>query len=325
MTTNWRPTATIETLKQRARIIQNIRAFFNVREVLEVQVPAITQSGITDVNIDSLTVNLGSSIAYLHTSPEYPMKRLLAAGMPDCYFLGSVFRSAECGANHNPEFTMLEWYRLGFTMFDLIDEVLDLITLFLPHESSEVNLLSYADAFLHALEVDVNTLEIEDIQAILRVNKIDYPDLILKDEYLDLLMSLVVIPKLTSKTDLDKPSILVIHSYPLSQAALAKENTVNPDYRTAARFEVIVNGLEIANGYEECLDADALKQRFIEDNNKRISLNKKEMPIDTKFLAAHEYELPACSGVALGIDRLCMLAMDKTHINDVIGFPIEHC
>ena len=317
----WQPTAQIETLKNRARILQNVRAFFAERNVLEVQVPTLTTSGVTEVHIDSISVELASSKAYLHTSPEYPMKRLLAAGLGDSYYLGNVYRQGESGSRHNPEFTMLEWYRLDFELEFLISEVIDLIDNIIPDVSS-VQTFSYAQLVNKYSGIDVFTATVEDIKSVLNDRGIDYPsdletDL---DLFLDLLISTVVFPQLESK-NLPDNIITVIKNYPKSQAALAQLRTDEKGREVAARFEVFVNGLEIANGYQEIQNADELEARFVQDNLRRVSLNKSEMPIDNYLLDAMRHGLPNCSGVALGFDRLVMLALDKKDIKDVIAFP----
>ena len=323
--TAWQPTAHIDTLKQRARILQNVRAFFAERNVLEVQVPTITTASVTEVHIDSIPVELLSGKAFLHTSPEYPMKRLLAAGMGDSYYLGSVFRQGESGGQHNPEFTMLEWYRLDFELEYLIAEVIDLATEVIPNISTIQN-FSYVELIYKHTGVDVFNTSCAELKQALKDNAIDYPDGLENDIdlHLDLLISTVIFPKLKSNISNEKV-LTVIKNYPKSQAALASLRKDEKGREVAARFEVFVDGVEIANGYQESQDAEILEKRFKHDNSRRISLNKSEMPIDKYLLDAITSGLPDCSGVALGFDRLVMLALGKSSIQEVIAFPIDIC
>ena len=323
--TAWQPTAQIETLKQRARILQNVRAFFAKRNVLEVQVPSITTASITEVHIESIPIKLLSGNAFLHTSPEYPMKRLLAAGMGDSYYLGSVFRQGESGGEHNPEFTMLEWYRLDFKLEYLITEVIDLAKEIIPSVSNFQS-FSYAELVNKYTGIDIFNTNCDELQRIITDNEIDYPQDLENDVdlFLDLLMSTVIFPKLQSKNPREK-QITVLKDYPKSQAALAKLRLDKQGREVAARFEIFVDGLEIANGYQEIQDADTLEARFQQDNLRRLSLNKPEMPIDKYLLEAMRDGLPNCSGVALGFDRLVMLALEKKTIQEVIAFPIDRC
>ena len=323
--TVWQPTAQIETLKQRARILQNVRAFFAKRNVLEVQVPSITTASITEVHIDSIPIKLLSGNAFLHTSPEYPMKRLLAAGMGDSYYLGSVFRQGESGGEHNPEFTMLEWYRLDFELEYLITEVIDLAKEIIPNVSNFQS-YSYAELVNEYTGIDIFNTNCDELQRIITDNEIDYPQDLENDVdlFLDLLMSTVIFPKLQSKNPREK-QITVLKDYPKSQAALAKLRLDEQGREVAARFEIFIDSLEIANGYQEIQDADALEARFKQDNLRRLNLNKPEMPIDKYLLEAMRDGLPNCSGVALGFDRLVMLALEKNTIQEVIAFPIDRC
>jgi len=323
--TVWQPTAQIETLKHRARILQNVRAFFAERNVTEVQVPAITTSGITEVHIDSITLDLLSEQAYLHTSPEYPMKRLLAAGFGDCYYLGSVFRQGESGTKHNPEFCMLEWYRVDFELEYLITEVIDLITEIIP-SISNIQSFTYAEVVANYTGIDIFATSCDELKQVLKDNRIEYPQAVEQDSdlLLDLVISTLVFPNLDSKLAKEK-NLTVITEYPKSQASLAKLKIDKQGREVAARFEVFVQGLEVANGYQEMQDAVVLESRFKQDNSRRKHLKKPEMPIDNYLLQAMQAGLPNCSGVALGFDRLLMLALDKTSIREVIAFPLDRC
>ena len=321
----WLPTAEIETLKLRARILQSIRVFFAERNVTEVQVPSITTSSVTEVHIDSIPLEIQSGIAFLHTSPEYPMKRLLAAGMSDCYYMGSVFRQGECGDRHNPEFTMLEWYRLNYSLEQLSEEVAELVQRVLATDV-DVLTISYADAVAKYTGIDIFNTNFSEIEFVLKAHSIAVADNMGEDLdiYLDLLMSTLVFPNLCDAATQIK-QITIINNYPATQAALARIRSDSRGHNVAARFEVFVDGLEIANGYHEIQDVAILEQRFIEDNKRRVRLGKREMPIDAYLLSAMENGLPDCTGVALGIDRLIMLALNKQDIKEVIAFPQERC
>ena len=323
--TAWQPTAQIETLTQRARILQNVSAFFAERNVVEVQVPSITTTSVTEVHIDSIPVELLSGNSYLQSSPEYPMKRLLAAGIGDSYYLGSVFRQGESGGKHNPEFTMLEWYRLDFELEHLIAEVIDLAKETIPNVYA-LQSFSYAELVNKYTGIDIFNTNCDELQRTLTVNEIDYPQNLENDVdlFLDLLISTLIFPKLQTKNPKEK-LITVLKDYPKSQAALAKLRLDEKGREVAARFEVFIDGLEIANGYQEMQDADKLEARFKQDNLRRLSLNKPVMPIDNFLLEAMRAGLPNCSGVALGFDRLVMLALEKSTIQEVIAFPIDRC
>ena len=278
MRTNWKPTCTIEVLGKRAAILDKVRRFFADRDVVEVQTPTLGQTTVSDAQVESLRSTDG---AYLQTSPEYYMKRLLAAGAPSIYYLGPVYRAEESGRLHLTEFTMLEWYRLGFDDRALMDEVADLVDSVLG--PADYGRLAYAE---------------------LLATRPDGPDDV------DLHFVEAVETLGASRT--------FITDYPAEQAALARLRPDNP--KVAARFELVVNGLELANGYHELSDAEELRERMERDNQRRCSLGKPAIEPDERLLAAMRHRLPDCAGVALGLDRLVMLAVGAPSIRDVVPF-----
>jgi len=315
---NWRPSASIDTLKARSKIISEIRSFFNERHVLEVDTPLMCRAGTTDVYLDSMMLTLNKNrtddIRYLQTSPEFCMKRLLAAGIGDCYQICKAFRKDEAGKYHNPEFTLLEWYRINFDHHRLMDDMDALLQYIL--KSQPAKRISYRDLFLENLGIDPYKLSIEQLI------KIDpdlcqtlNPQIDSKDDYLMLLLSQHIEPKLGS----DRPCF--IYDYPASQAALSKVR----DKKYAERFEVYIHGIEVANGFHELQEANEQLSRFQEDNKKREGLNKPSVAIDHALIDALKHGLPNCAGVALGIDRLIMIALQKEKLSDVLSFSADNC
>ena len=314
----WQPSADIAVLKERARMLQSIRAFFAERDVLEVNTPIISSAANTDPHLDSIQVKSAFSAHphYLLTSPELPIKRLLAAGLGDCYQIGQVFRDGEVGRNHNPEFTMLEWYRIGFSMFDLIDEVEQLIKKY-ALQPLNIKRYSYEKLFKDYLEMNVLEASREMVNQRLNADGLweSSQGMLDKDSALDLLFSQAI------AVQFPKDQITSVYHYPASQASLAKINSEDP--RTAERFEVYWGEVELANGFHELADSNEQRQRFEQDNKERLSSGKPEMPVDQCFLKALEKGFPDCSGVALGVDRLLMKALGKQHIKDVLSFDWE--
>jgi len=318
---DWKPSASLAMLKTRARLLQRIRAFFQAREVLEVATPILSAAAVTDPYIKSYAVQdpQHAKPRYLHTSPEFAMKRLLAAGSGSIYQLCKVFRQGEVGRQHNPEFTMLEWYRLGFDYQQLMAEVDSLLRELLDGYLTlgETQRLTYRDAFVQYVGLDPHTSTIEQLQAKVQQQGIDVTGLNAtdKDPWLDLLMTHVVEPALPR----DCP--VFIYDYPASQAALARIRQDNPP--VAERFELYIYGMELANGFHELTDAQEQRQRFEADNRARQAAGLDPMPIDARFLAALEAGLPACAGVALGFDRLVMLAAGASSISEVLAFDAD--
>lgn len=316
---DWRPGADITLLQQRARMLQTLRAFFAQRDVLEVETPVLLRHAVTDRHIDSIPASPDSAGAWLQTSPEYPMKRLLAAGSGPIYQVCKVFRAGEAGRRHNPEFTMLEWYRPGFDHHALMDEVDTLVRELLGESVLGPTVkLSYRQLFEQYLQLDPFTVTLPELQqrAAQAAIEIIGHDALDRDDWLDLLLTHLVEPQLPT----DRP--VFIHDYPASQAALARLQQVD-GVEVACRFELYLGGLELANGYYELLDPVEQRQRFETDQHRRQEQGRRVPDMDEKFLAALEHGLPDCAGVALGLDRLLMIASGKDDIRDVLSFSLD--
>lgn len=316
----WQPSASLSALKSRASQLAWLRGFFAQRGVLEVETPVLGRHGVTDVNLDGISANAAPVAGapgggWLQTSPEYHMKRLLAAGSGPIFQVARVFRNGERGSRHNPEFSMLEWYRPGFTDADLMAEVSDLVVGWLGCDQPKV--LTYRAALLRYAGVDPFLAEDEALrqrcQSWLEPEQAGTLD---RDACLDLLMSYVVEPALA------EAGPVFITGYPESQAALARISEQD-GIRQAHRFELYIEGIELCNGYWELTDAAEQQRRFEADIRSRQDLGKPEMSLDTAFLAALEAGLPECAGVALGLDRLLMLKLGTRNIADVLAFPLE--
>lgn len=318
----YQPTCSIDALKARAAMYQKIRHFFAERGVLEVETPILSQAGVTDVHLASVQVQrhiYGKlNTQYLQTSPEFPMKRLLASGSGAIYQICKVFRDDEHGRKHNSEFTMLEWYRPALDLKGLMHETADLLELCLSHRFGEVHpyLLSYKHAFQDRLEINPLQASLEQLKGV--ANRVGL-NIDLGDDrlaYMDLLFSHFVEPSL----GFDGPVFLT--DFPPEMASLAKVKQDEDGELVAARFEVYIEGLELANAYDELLDADVLAARFKADNTERLKQGLPTIPTDQNLLAALP-NMPECSGIALGIDRLLMVSMNKMKIDQVIAFPAE--
>ncbi|WP_406610311.1 elongation factor P--(R)-beta-lysine ligase [Agarivorans sp. JK6] len=319
--TLWQPSASIQSLQQRAKIINKIRCFFAKREVMEVDTPCLSQACVSDVHLHSFSTTLSGPAApqtmplYLQTSPEFHMKRLLAAGSGCIYQLAKAFRNEEAGRFHNPEFTMLEWYRIGFDHFALMDEMDELITEVLACDKAER--LSYVEAFERHLGINpINASQAEFVAVAKRLSVEDLvanePD---RDTILQLLFSLGVEPKIGQQ----RPCF--VYHFPASQAALAKISEKDP--QVAERFELYFKGVELANGFHELTDAKEQAARFAKDQQVRENMGLAAAQVDQHFLAALAAGLPACAGVALGIDRLLMLALGAPNIQAVQSFSVD--
>lgn len=317
---NWQPVADIETMKKKARMLQSIRAFFAAEDVLEVDTPSLSTAAVTDQHIESFATEMRQSL-YLHTSPEYAMKRLLAAGFPSIYQICKVYRREEQGIVHNPEFMMLEWYRLGFDYRQLMAEVTLLLTRLaadfgLPSACEQV---SYQQAFLNSVKLDPLNTSVAELRACCQQYQIDIPQGMSEnnvDEWLDWVMTQAVAPAF------NKNGFTLLHDYPASQCALA---SISADGLVAERFEVFFGELELANGFNELTEGAEQRLRFEEDNRKRLAAGLTPMPVDQQFLAALEAGLPKCAGVAVGLDRLLMVLSRKTSIAEVLAFPFDRC
>lgn len=316
---DWRPAADAGVIRQRAEMLARARAWFASQAVLEVQTPLLSSAAVSDPAIESIAVSTGSGRRlFLQTSPEYPMKRLLAAGIGDCYQICPVFRDGESGRLHSPEFTMIEWYRVGFGVEDLQRDVAGLLQAttaglraFAPARS-----LTYREAIRQSCGLDIRGASVGDIALILAASGIrpaaagDW-DL---DAWLDLLMGAVVGPGL----GFDAP--VFVRDYPASQAALAKLRRDDDGTPVAERFELYVDGVELANGFHELGDADEQRSRFERDLAERRARGQPLNPLDERLLAALAHGLPGCSGVALGFDRLAMVALGLPDLASAMSF-----
>ena len=305
----WQPTASIENLQQRARIIAAIRAYFAQQNVLEVETPQLAPATVTDPHLHSIAV---PGYGYLQTSPEYAMKRLLAAGSGSIYQIAKVFRADEIGRRHNPEFTMLEWYRVGFSLDQLIDDVAAIARIALGELKTARH--RYRDLFRSCLQLDPLTCDLATLARTAKQHLDVSFDTADRDTWLELLMSHVIEPQLGNH------ELCFVVDYPPSQAALARLRVDDDGAQVAARFELYCRGVELANGYHELIDAQEQRARFAADLRERESLGLPVVPIDENLLAALEHGLPDCSGVALGLDRLIMLAVDAGRIDEVMTF-----
>ncbi len=313
----WKPSCTQDVLHDRARINHTIRAFFNQRQVLEVETPALSQTANTDPHIESFHCkgidDTGKAQRYLHTSPEYPMKRLLAAGCGDIYQLAKVWRANEVGRQHNPEFTLLEWYRLDFTYHQLMQEVETLLCCLIPDlKHQETQKLSYQQAFINRLGIDPHIATRAALYACVQSENIHISTDLDRSALLDVLMTHCV------EASFPKQALSFIYDYPANQSALARVREGNPP--VAERFEVYLGGLELGNGYQELQDADKNTAVLHTEQAYRKKYRIASVPQDKKFLAAMQDGLPFCSGVALGVDRILMAALHKKSIREVMSF-----
>lgn len=291
------------------------------RHILEVETPLLSQATVTDKHLHSFQTNYyfansdKKQTLYLQTSPEFAMKRLLAAGSGPIYQLCKAFRNqGESGRFHNPEFTLLEWYRPGFDHYDLMDEVETLLKIILDCKPAQR--VTYSALFQQFLQIDPHHACIDQLKQTARRFKlyIENLPLIEKDDYLNFLMTHLIEPQLPEHP-------VFIYDFPASQAALARIRPENPPL--AERFEVYVQGIELANGFHELSAPQEQHQRFLNDLTERKKMRYPAVPIDERLLAALEHGLPDCAGVALGLDRLILLAAKKASINEVIAFPLE--
>ena len=299
----WQPSASISTLRQRAQLLTDLRNFFQQRQVLEVETPVLSQYPVCDANI---AVMQTQQQRYLQTSPEYPMKRLLADGSGDIYQIAKVFRQGEAGGRHNPEFSMLEWYRLAWDDQQLADEVIELLHHLLGPRP--VTKISYRQAFIKVLALDPMTANDTDIAEL--GQQVAGQDLALdRDGWLGLLMSHRVEPSF------DRASITLVSHFPASQAALSRLTHDDSGHPVASRFEIFCGGMELANGYHELTDAEEQRQRFEYESQQAGHHH-----YDQNLIAALTAGLPDCAGVALGVDRLLMLMLGTQRIEDVVSF-----
>ncbi len=321
MDNRWQATAPMNNLRARAAMIGQVRRFFAERDVLEVETPLMSAAAVSDPYIDTIECryhpapNLAAQTHYLQSSPEYAMKRLLASGSGPIYQVGKAFRNGEAGRRHNPEFTMLEWYRPGFDHLQLMDEVEALVVSLLAIDSCER--VSYAALFQQYLGIDPHTAPVPQLQQItarhIEVNLQDDN----RDNWLNLLMSHVIEPQLSGR------GAVFVYDYPASQAALAKVAQDADGRPVACRFELFVGGVELANGYHELTDSTEQARRFQRDLALRQQEGLPQRPVDKLLVEALAAGMPECAGVAMGLDRLVMLALGVDAIQEVIAFPFE--
>lgn len=310
-----------QALRLRARLNAELRRFFAERDVLEVETPILSRAGNTDPNIESFRtaftghVDTGPAERFMRTSPEFPLKRLLASGIGDCYELGRVFRNGEAGDRHNPEFTMLEWYRVGIDHVALAEEVITLVqrALALVGRHATVHRTRYRDWFIDAVGIDPLLDPIDRLQSALGDIRIDGAGLG-RDDWLDLII--------THRLCVDRSpdELLLVHDYPASQCALARIRADDPP--VAERFELMLGGVELANGYHELRDAAEQRRRFERDVALRRLRGAPVPTIDEALLAALP-DLPDCAGVALGVDRLLLMMLGSTDLRDLLVFPFH--
>lgn len=326
---DFRPTATWQTLQRRAVVLRRLRHFFEERGFVEVETPLLSNDSVVDLHIDPIPVTLFADATqpkvgrkmWLQTSPEFGMKRLLTAGADKIFQVTKAFRAGEQGTRHNPEFTMVEWYRVGDGMALAMDLLADFARAML--EVEEVERLSYREAFQRHLGVDPHRARIPELANVARERKLGPPEKLGadRDPWLNFLLASAVEPNL----GIGRPTILF--DYPATQAALARTRTVvEPEmapYEVAERFELYVEGVELANGYHELLDAATLRQRNRVGNAQRAADGRYTLPEESHLLAAMEFGLPDCGGVALGFDRLVMILAGARDIRQVIPFPID--
>lgn len=328
MSFDFLPTADLETLRLRAKVLAQIRGFFDQRGYLEVDTPLLSHDQVIDANLEPLVVakaHAGNDL-YLQTSPEFAMKRLLVAGLGSIYQLGKVFRRAERGQRHNPEFTMVEWYGVGTDHFEQM-RLTEALVREVAANSQAIHLTeipfrrtTYAEAFQRHVGIDVFAQSTSDLERIAAEKGVDIPASMSADDrdgWLNLLIACLVEPHLGSES----PEFL--YNYPASQAALACVQRGQPPetYDTAERFELYIHGIELCNGYHELADPTELRARIRKEWTTRDGIP----PVKSRLLSAMEAGLPACSGVAFGVDRLIMIIAGKQTIDEVIPFPVERC
>lgn len=330
--TGWRPSASIEALRQRAQLLQSLRVYFAAAGVLEVETPYISVHGTVDPQIDAIPVQAlvtangyQQASQYLHTSPEFAMKRLLAADVGDIYQIARVFRDGEAGRHHNPEFTLLEWYRVGFDHQVLMRDVDQLVQMVAEdiRPLAESQYVSYQALFLQHTGVDVlaePSSVIQRLQTWLATadHGLQHDSLPLCDDYnelLDMVMSFYIQPML------GRDHLCFVYDYPASQASLAN---IRHEDNVAERFEVFLDGVELGNGFHELLDADEQAARFQQEQAQRATLGKPLIPYDEHLIAALHAGMPECAGVALGVDRLMMALYGHDSIAQTLAFTAQH-
>ncbi|HHH39874.1 MAG TPA: EF-P lysine aminoacylase GenX [Sedimenticola sp.] len=306
-------------LEVRAGLLDGVRRFFRARGVLEVETPILSAATGTDPALEPFVTRYlgpgapGGQPLYLQTSPEFPMKRLLAAGSGDIFQVAHAFRQGERGPRHNPEFTLLEWYRTGFDHHRLMEEVAELVNELLG-AALPVEKVAYRALFRDRFGWDPLEAEVEEMAATAAGLGLEAEGLETRDQWLDLLMGLALEP------GLGRDRLTFVHDYPASQASLAR--LCPADSRLACRFELYLEGMELANGFHELTDADEQLSRFEADNRVRLARSQEPLPVDHRLIEALRRGLPDCAGVALGLDRLLMLKQQAGAIDEVLSFPL---
>lgn len=316
---NWRPSSPASAARRRANMLDRARRYFLAANVLAVDTPALSRFAVSDPHIDSLAVlSAAGRRCFLHTSPEFHMKRLLAAGYPDIYSICRVFRDGEAGSKHLPEFTMIEWYRLDLELAGIVADAVALIAACLDDSTLANSAVSvdYADAFTDYAGIDVLTASADDLAHGVNADR----DLRTalgtdRDAWLDLILSNAVIPRFSAGR------LTVLQRFPASKAALAR--LCPEDQRFADRFEIFFGSMELANGYVELTDANEQRLRIDRDLQRRRNLQRSVEPWDKNFLQAMDNGLPACAGVAVGVERLQMILDGADHIRDVVTFASD--
>jgi len=319
----WAPVAAPEMMQARAQLLADIREFFQGHGVMEVDTPVCSARAATDPMLESFSTtytgpgaSLGTEL-FLHTSPEFPMKRLLASGSGPIYQLCKVFRNGEAGRRHNPEFTLLEWYRPGFDHYRLMEEVADLVNGLFP-TPLPVEQISYGNLFQRHLGLDPHQCSVAELRGYAisaGVPGADSLDLQDGDGWLDLLLTHCIEPHL------GQGGLCFVYDYPATQASLSRVRSGTPPL--AERFELYMDGIELANGFHELASGSEQRGRFLADLEQRRIDGAREVPVDELLLAALDSGFPDCSGVAIGIDRLLMRLTGAEHIQDVLAFPLE--
>lgn len=314
------PATIVAITKLRSKVIQQVRQFFYDRNVLEVETPTLSQASIPDPNIYSLTTDIqfgpDSKTYFLQTSPEFHMKRLLASGCGSIFQICKAFRNSEAGSNHNPEFTILEWYQLNYGIEELMTETSDLLThLMQTQPASKISYQAIFKQFLNIDPLNIDMKTLREFAIALDAEQYSALDFSHKDDWLNVLFANHIEPHLGT----EQPTM--IYHYPASQSALARINSI--DSRIAERFEVFYKGVELGNGFNELTDPDEQLRRFESNNIERCIRNLPTIPIDFNFIRALKKGLPMCSGIAMGLDRIMMLITNKRHINEILAFPFE--
>ncbi len=323
----WKPSAPLYEIKRRANLLRVIRQYFEAEQVTEVETPFLSASATVDPHIESFETAFVSSDGktkhcYLHTSPEFPMKRLLAAGSGDIYSLGKVFRNGEAGSRHNPEFTMLEWYRLGFSCHRLMDDITNLLKSVFLHQNKmyeESQRITYKALFQEKFNVDPHAVDLQALRQLVNSNIDRHLSNLNRNDCLDLLFSHCIEPTLGSVEDNNFKGIFV-YDYPKGMAALSRMIDNGDGQVVAGRFELFIGGVEMANGYDELTDEKEQLSRFRHDQATREKSGKPVPAFDHALIDALNNGLPRCAGVALGVDRLHMLLAGISDIRKTLAF-----